>query len=581
MKAWLVGWMGVLLYLGGSVAMAGLPQEPRPPAGEYYRVTFALGEDYPRSNPAAYEAHFRMLRDLHIDALRISVAWNDYEPARGQFDWARLDDFIELAVDRYGLSLMIYVWYFPSWATVGGGWKDPVRYVADFGHFVYTLVDRYKGRVSHWMIGNEQDHADFWLGTPEEFAALLEVGVDAVRRADPEALVAMGGITSMGTHKAQFVRAVAEATPALGQVDFTSVHAYYETWHPDPVEQLYNRLLEYAAMIEPYVPPEAQVWVDEMGYSDYVRPDGRGSDWYAPRHDYEKTRPYQAEYFNKAILRLMATEIPTAIAWYRIRDLDPGLGVIGDENNHHLGIVDVTGFPKPIYYAIARTRALFDQPVRVVDDRLAVRSERGTFARLVSHAYEREDGSLLIAGWREVGGEERAEVRIAGLHRGVRAVVAHTATGIQSVYEGWSWSEDGVLTLRDVPFVHQRVTLWEVVPAGNPKAARLTWDVPSVQLDALPGSQINVKATVTNVGDAPSGAFEVALRPDRWLHVDRAPAEEQSPLAPGESRTLSWDLYVPLALTRAQRVAGLGAWLSIRAEGVYASAQAVQVRIVD
>ena len=55
------------------------------------------------------------------------------------------------------------------------------------------MVQRYRGRVRFWQNDCEPTNPVFWAGTAEEYVAQLRVFSSAVREADPDAVVVLGG----------------------------------------------------------------------------------------------------------------------------------------------------------------------------------------------------------------------------------------------------------------------------------------------------------------------------------------------------------------------------------------------------
>ncbi len=72
---------------------------------------------------------------------------------------------------------------------------DPGRYRA----FIDTMVRRYQPQgVRAWAIENEVDAANFWSGTGQQYADTAKLVADAVRAADPKAIILDAGISSTG-----------------------------------------------------------------------------------------------------------------------------------------------------------------------------------------------------------------------------------------------------------------------------------------------------------------------------------------------------------------------------------------------
>jgi hypothetical protein len=83
-------------------------------------VSFSILEDYDKGEDLDEVAEdFALMRELEITTWRGSFGWDDYEPVHGNYDFAWLHDFAELA-DRLGIALRPYIGYTPAWAAKGG-----------------------------------------------------------------------------------------------------------------------------------------------------------------------------------------------------------------------------------------------------------------------------------------------------------------------------------------------------------------------------------------------------------------------------------------------------------------------------
>jgi hypothetical protein len=82
---------------------------------------------------------------------------------------------------------------------------------------------------------------------------------------------------------------------------------------------------------------------------------------------------------------------------HRCRPTCPPQEVIGDVNNHSLGIVDVRGRPRPALEGFRRAVALFAGPLRPADDQVQV--TRPIASRAEVHCFEAPDGGLTAVAW--------------------------------------------------------------------------------------------------------------------------------------------------------------------------------------
>lgn len=112
-------------------------------------------------------------------------------------------------------------WLRPYARPEGGGVWDPAKrkvYMQRWGQVIYELVNRYKGTVKYWEIENEP-FADY---TYEQYAELLQVAVESVRKADPQAkIVAFSG---GGFDEKGYESVLQTVSPE--QLDVFSVHIY-------------------------------------------------------------------------------------------------------------------------------------------------------------------------------------------------------------------------------------------------------------------------------------------------------------------------------------------------------------------
>ncbi len=164
-------------------------------------VSFAILEDYDKGDDlAAVARDFALLQELEIDTLRCSFGWDDYEPEPGVYDFAWLRQFVALA-DQYGIRLRPYIAYTPEWAGVEGTddgmvWNNPPRSLEQWSDFVYALASTFADapNVLSYEIYNEENTTFWWDGSVEQYGATLHAAAQAIRRADPDAQVLLGGL---------------------------------------------------------------------------------------------------------------------------------------------------------------------------------------------------------------------------------------------------------------------------------------------------------------------------------------------------------------------------------------------------
>ncbi len=370
----------------------------RPPGAVYHHVPIGLCEDYPEESTTKeiIRGDMEVLKRTGVHLLRIAFGWDGIQPQKGAYDWLFWDDYVKTAVDEYGITLIPYICYTPRWNSTGDTtnyWNHPPTDYEAFGTFVATIVNRYKKWIHSWELWNEPDiRGVFWSGTAEDLAKLTKIGAQAVKKTDPEALVVLAGLA---VHT-EFTRALFRDYGISPYVDVVNCHDYPETWNSKPVEEIVPYVDTLAAIIRQYGRGQS-LWMAEVGYSSFRTPEGSVSAQTHAIYDYEHTEAYQAQHLLKSITLDLSTQKLAAIAWYRIKDLKPAEAVIGDQNNRYLGIVHLDYSSKPAEQAISFANKLFSRKLRCIDGELDVK--RTACSESEIHAFQNEDGSVIIVGW--------------------------------------------------------------------------------------------------------------------------------------------------------------------------------------
>jgi hypothetical protein len=412
----------IVLLLPGGCGRADLdpPSAARDVVAK--RLSFSVLEDYDKGDDLTrIEEDFRVLVDLGVREWRGSFGWDDYEPQAGRYDLEWLAEFVRTA-QRAGIRLRPYLGYTPAWAARGGVdsqvWNDPPRDPARWEAFVSALATAFRDapNLLSYEIYNEENAAVWWEGTSAEYADVLARASAAIRRADPDAQVILGGFTFPDT---QWLEAICEVHGQARAFDVAAFHAYPETWTPENV--ILESYLDDAYR-EEFVGTLAggcagqPLWINEAGYATTP---GR-------------TEQQQASWWARAIATFAADSAVSHVGIYEIRDLPADREVIGDEPNHHLGLLHTDGRPKMAYRTVQLLVRLLARGPFVVRDRgVLVRVTGATDgAQVHHHAFELEDGSQLLVIWSR-GGRTQVEVRLPAA--GARAV-SYTLAGAQSEY---------------------------------------------------------------------------------------------------------------------------------------------------
>jgi hypothetical protein len=129
-------------------------------------------------------------------------AWREIEgQGKGKYDWTVADRIVE-QVGSFGPKLIVRLDSEPTWASGVTYPNDrtmmsPPRDYQDFADFAYAVARRYQGRVAAYQIWNEPNLAREWGGkapSPADYTRLLKLSYQAIKRADPSAIVISAGM---------------------------------------------------------------------------------------------------------------------------------------------------------------------------------------------------------------------------------------------------------------------------------------------------------------------------------------------------------------------------------------------------
>jgi hypothetical protein len=351
------------------------------------KISFAILEDYDKGeNLDDIAKDFQLMKELEIDVLRCSFGWDDYEPVRGQYDFAWLEQFVQLAA-QYDIKLRPYIGYTPRWAGTarsadGIDWNNPPADYRAWYDFVYALVYHLREfpNVLSYEIYNEQNSPLWWDGSIDEYKETLRFGAMAVKAANPKAQVFLGGFVYPD---ADWLHSIVKDGYAR-YYDVTPFHAYPETWTTTDVvienyldESYRERFVRDNSRLGEAEP----IWINEMGFS--ATPD--------------RTERQQANWWSRAVSTFLADPYIEHIGVYEIKDLPLGKESIGDEKNHYLGLVRADRVKKLAFHTVDLLTDLLDVgTITTANGDVTVTVASGQSGELYRHLFKRPDGSQIL-----------------------------------------------------------------------------------------------------------------------------------------------------------------------------------------
>lgn len=228
----------------------------------------------------------QMVREMGAAWIVEFFPWAYYQGEDGRIAWEHPDKVISHA-QAQGLSIIARIGLTPDWARP----KDtPLTYLDagaydDFAHFTAVFAQRYRGQVSHIIIGNEPNLSFEWgyrPATVQDYVDLLKAVYPAVKAANPD-IVILAGALAPNLEPASSPWAQNDLTyladmytaGAADYFDGLAVHAYGLTFPPDtaPAPDLLNfRRIELVRQIMlDYGDEKTPIFVTESGWNDHPR----------------------------------------------------------------------------------------------------------------------------------------------------------------------------------------------------------------------------------------------------------------------------------------------------------------------
>jgi hypothetical protein len=173
---------------------------------------------------AALDQQLGLMASSGVEAVRISIAWGQLEPVRGQFDFGELDSLVG-AVAKHHLHAVVNVAYTPAWASTRPNDPQNVRFpprnVGDFAVLMHQLVTRYgpggaffagnpalpRDPVREWQLWNEEDAPWYWNDKRwwRGYTQLLKASYPAIHRVDRGAEVVAGSLVASSYSESPWV----------------------------------------------------------------------------------------------------------------------------------------------------------------------------------------------------------------------------------------------------------------------------------------------------------------------------------------------------------------------------------------
>jgi len=402
-----------------------VPEKVPPKRTSQIEDGFGLNSDLPRDPylpwnrwwwTRMFDAGFKWIRIGQYENSSDYTSWDWIEQKRGVYAASQLlEDSVDSLIDN-GMQVQVQLLYGNMMYTAHSGklpdvsipengafhnddrsiysvfWAPvtPEQQTA-FNKYVAWTVDHFKDRIHYWALWNEQD-IGYWnpYGNPEQYGRLLTSFVDTVHKT-PGAKVIYGG---QADPSREFTRVALDTCKCASGIDVYAYHTY-----PGYGQNMNPETMDYGAYLNesphslrdlvnnyPGIRKDIPFFDDEFNSI----PSWIGSD-----------ESVQAKYVPRGLIYNHAAGVKTFV-WLLTAGVDGNefddFGIV-----HGLTYHDYDFTPRPVFYALQNTNALFadtkfDATIEVTGSDIPALRRRTEFP-FMSYGFRSKSGKAIVAYW--------------------------------------------------------------------------------------------------------------------------------------------------------------------------------------
>jgi O-antigen ligase len=293
--------------------------------------------------------------------VRQRFPWAAIEPQPGEFDWEPWDRIVAESVDR-GLQIIPVLDTPPAWA---GTPPDPEA----FARFAGALANHYMAQLVYYELWHNPNLGESWGGDadPYLYAELLALGAEAIRNADPDARIILGGLAPtveegpQNYNEVRFLESlyVAGAAPYFDVVGVQPYGFYTgpEDREVDLAVMNFSRSQLVREVLEAHGEGEKAIWATHFGWNSLP------PDWEGPPSIWGSVDAETQAAFTVAALDRAEEEWPwmgvMCLNTFQPRPPSSERTVPDAEEHWGFAVVGPEGEPRPVYAAV---RAWAERP---------------------------------------------------------------------------------------------------------------------------------------------------------------------------------------------------------------------------
>jgi hypothetical protein len=403
-----------------------VPDHVPPKRSSQIQDGFGINSDLPRDPylpwdrwwwTRMFDAGFKWIRIGQYENSSDYTSWDWVEQKRGVYTASPLlEDAVDSLVDN-GMNIQVQLLYgnvmytSPSDKRPDVSTPEPGSFhnddrslysvfyapttpeqIAAFNRYTAWMVNHFKDRIHYWALWNEQD-IGYWnpWGNPEQYGHLLAPFIDTVHKADSQAKVIYGG---QADPSREFTQHALDTCKCAAGIDVYAYHTYpgygqnlnpeamdYGAYLSESPKQLRDLVMHY-----PGIKSDIPFFDDEFNSI----PSWLGSD-----------ESVQAKYVTRGLLYNLAAGVKTFV-WLLAAGTDGNeyddFGLVHGLTHH-----DTDWTPRPVFYALQNTNALFsdttfDASIEISSPDLPA-LRRHTGFPFMSYGFRNRTGKSVVTYW--------------------------------------------------------------------------------------------------------------------------------------------------------------------------------------
>ncbi|EKD76137.1 MAG: hypothetical protein ACD_43C00214G0001 [uncultured bacterium] len=254
-----------------------------------------------------------LANEAGVDWSREEFSWDVIESTNDQFNFASYDSVIE-AYNTHDINVLGLLTYSSSWASSNPGSTEAEFYPPDldaWSDYVSTVAAHYAGQIDYWEIWNEPNYSGFWKGTTDDYVELVETAATAIKTANPNAKIVLGGLSGADTN---FLNEVFSSISDKSLIDVVAIHPYRVidgdyNYAPETVldglNSLTTDIYNVKAILNFNGRSDTPIWLTEIGWTTA---------------DAGVSNRMQAEYLMRLYTIALAIPDVQKVFWYSFND---------------------------------------------------------------------------------------------------------------------------------------------------------------------------------------------------------------------------------------------------------------------